>query len=122
MNEQTSKPQLTVTFTAPDVITLGHVDIYRRAQAQYRQAQPEGEPIITLSLWFAGAIALLKAGVFKAEVKNASPEDAAKVAELIRTADHNSPRGIAEAIAMGVAGQMEHEIETPFSWSDYLKM
>lgn len=122
MTEQTSTPApaeptndtIKLTFSFPDVITVGHYQTYQTARLKY--INDSRDTVSNDMAAYAGARALIEAGVV--HIKCGEPSGEAFVAELkamIQKPDQtNTPISVMRLIGGLIASKVETESLTPF--------
>jgi hypothetical protein len=118
------KQEIKLSFSFPDVITVGHYETYMDARLRYIEDRENPTPNIRAQ--YEGALAVLKAGIVHVSVQpdeplangEVDPDVQAIEAELkriIHSVDQSqTPASIMNLIGSVVAAKIEVETNTPF--------
>ncbi len=117
MPEQTAElpkeKEIKLTFSFPDVITVGHYETYTSARLKYIEGQDNPS---TIRAQYEGARALITAGVVHISSDDeAIPNFAERLMNLIRNEDQTqTPVNVMGLVGITVASKVEMEVGSSF--------
>lgn len=117
------KQEIKLSFSFPDVITVGHYETYMDARLRYIEDRENPTPNIRAQ--YEGALALIRAGIVhistRAEGLSEGEVDPdllaidAQIKAIINNTDQaQTPASIMNLIGSVIAGKIEVETSTPF--------
>ena len=117
------KQEIKLSFSFPDVITVGHYETYMDARLRYIEDRENPTPNIRPQ--YEGALALIRAGIVhistRAEELSEGEVDPdllaidAQIKAIINNTDQSAtPASIMNLIGSVIAGKIEVETSTPF--------
>jgi hypothetical protein len=117
------KQEIKLSFSFPDVITVGHYETYMDARLRYIEDRENPTPNIRAQ--YEGALALIRAGIVhistRAEGLSEGEVDPdllaidAQIKAIINNTDQSqTPASIMNLIGSVIAGKIEVETSTPF--------
>ena len=117
------KQEIKLSFSFPDVITVGHYETYMDARLRYIEDRENPTPNIRAQ--YEGALALIRAGIVhistRAEELSEGEVDPdllaidAQIKAIINNTDQSAtPASIMNLIGSVIAGKIEVETSTPF--------
>lgn len=115
MSDQTEQ-SIKLTFSFPDVITVGHYEIYNSARLKFIEGQDNPS---NLRAQYEGARALIKAGIVHITSDDGSPapDFAERLMQVINAEDQSmTPANVLGVVGMTVAAKVDLEIGNPTLW------
>ena len=110
--EKSTEKDVRLTFSFPDVITVGHYEIYTNTRLKYVNEQDNPS---NLRAQYEGARALIKAGIVHITSDDEGGLFASKLKELILADDQTStPVNVMGLIGLTVASKVEMEVGASF--------